>query len=294
MYYRRKILLSLLQAFDNKLEKLSLQKLLFLYTRMQKEQDFDFVPYKYGCYSFQANADLNTLTKYGLVQQTEHTWEKVSQENFITGLKKNDKEILQAIRLLYKGKAAAELISITYKKYPYYALKSKIADKYLSPEELSGLGKHISKSTETCLYTIGYEGVSLENYLNKLIQRDIKVLCDVRRNALSMKFGFSKTQLKSACEGVGILYVHLPEVGIDSSQRQALSQQTDYDRLFKKYVSDMLPHTRETQAFILQLLQEHNRIALTCFEAQSCQCHRSHLAKAISELPEFTYQIQHL
>lgn len=294
MYYRRKILLSLLQAFNNRLDKLQLQKLLFLFSRMQKEQDFDFVPYKYGCYSFQANADLNTLTKYGLVHQTEQGWEKVSEENFVFALKKVDKEILQVVKELYKDKTAAELIEITYKKYPYFALKSKIADQYLSPKDVENLGKYVAKSDETCLYTIGYEGISLENYLNKLIKKNIKVLCDVRKNAFSMKFGFSKNQLKSACDGVGITYHHLPEVGINSDQRHNLNNQADYDQLFKKYVSEILPHTANSQQFILDLLQQHGRVALTCFEAQSCQCHRSHLAKAISELPQFSHQLQHL
>lgn len=294
MYYRRKILLSLFQAFNDSLDKLQLQKLLFLFSNMQKEQAFDFVPYKYGCFSFQANADLNTLTKYGLVRMTEKGWEKASDENFISGLKKSDKDILQAVKALYKDKTAAELIEITYKKYPYFALKSKIADQYLSPEELANLSKYVATSSETSLYTIGYEGISLESYLNKLIRKDIKVLCDVRKNALSMKFGFSKNQLRTACEGVGIAYYHLPEVGIDSDQRHNLNNQADYDRLFKKYVSNILPNTIQTQQFILDLLQEHGRVALTCFEAHSCQCHRSHLAKAITDLPQFSYPLQHL
>lgn len=294
MYYRRKVLLALLQAFDNKLEKLQLQKLLFLFSRIQKEPNFDFVPYKYGCYSFQAKADMNTLAKYGLVHQTEQGWEKISEENFVSALKKSDKEILQAVKQLYKGKTATELIGITYKKYPYFALKSKIADQYLSPGELANLNKYLVQSEEVCLFTIGYEGITLENYLNKLIKNNIKALCDVRRNAFSMKFGFSKNQLKSACEGVGIAYYHLPEVGIDSDQRHDLNSQADYDRLFKKYVSDVLPHTPDTQQYILHLLERHGRVALTCFEARSCQCHRSHLAKAISELPQFSYQLQHL
>lgn len=294
VYYRRKILLSLFQAFNDSLDKLQLQKLLFLFSNMQKEQAFDFVPYKYGCFSFQANADLNTLTKYGLVRMTEKGWEKASDENFISGLKKSDKDILQAVKALYKDKTAAELIEITYKKYPYFALKSKIADQYLSPEELANLSKYVATSSETSLYTIGYEGISLESYLNKLIRKDIKVLCDVRKNALSMKFGFSKNQLRTACEGVGIAYYHLPEVGIDSDQRHNLNNQADYDRLFKKYVSNILPNTIQTQQFILDLLQEHGRVALTCFEAHSCQCHRSHLAKAITDLPQFSYPLQHL
>ena len=61
MYYRRKILLSLLEVFDNELEKIRLQKLLLLFTQKQDTPAYDFVPYKFGCFSFHANADLHTM-----------------------------------------------------------------------------------------------------------------------------------------------------------------------------------------------------------------------------------------
>ena len=64
MFYRRKILLALIEQCGGQVEKLRLQKLLFLLSRYQDNPTFDFVPYKFGCYSFQANSDLNTLIKY--------------------------------------------------------------------------------------------------------------------------------------------------------------------------------------------------------------------------------------
>lgn len=65
MFYRRKLLLSLLEIFGNELEKIRLQKLLFLLTKKQVKQDYEFVPYKFGCYSFSANADLTAMVKKG-------------------------------------------------------------------------------------------------------------------------------------------------------------------------------------------------------------------------------------
>ena len=68
MLYRRKIILSLLQLFEGELEKIRLQKLLFLFTQQQAKAEYDFVPYKYGCFSYSANADLTTsfnTSKYG-------------------------------------------------------------------------------------------------------------------------------------------------------------------------------------------------------------------------------------
>jgi uncharacterized protein YwgA len=87
MYYRRKIILSLIQVFEGELEKIQLQKLLFLFTRLQKEKKaYDFVPYKFGCYSFQANSDLSTLKKYGIVSETNKSWKKEDEINYLVEL----------------------------------------------------------------------------------------------------------------------------------------------------------------------------------------------------------------
>ena len=60
------------------------------------------------------------------------------------------------------------------------------------------------------------------------------------------------------------------------------------------YLPDNLSKTTDTQTDILNLLKEHKRIALTCFEANICQCHRKHLAEAIEKLPAFEYEVKHI
>jgi uncharacterized protein (DUF488 family) len=116
----------------------------------------------------------------------------------------------------------------------------------------------------------------------------------VRNNPLSMKYGFSKTLLKRYCESLGIKYIHIPEVGIQSEQRQELNTQADYDKLFTVYRNQNLTKTTKAQTEILNLLKENKRIALTCFEANICQCHRKHLAEAIETLPGFEYKVEHI
>jgi len=109
-----------------------------------------------------------------------------------------------------------------------------------------------------------------------------------------MKYGFSKSQLKKACEGIGIGYIHIPELGIDSDKRQSLNLQVDYDKLFEIYRSEILTQTFGVQIKLLNLLKEKERIALTCFEANINQCHRKHLADAIVRLSGFDYQLKHI
>lgn len=276
------------------LEKIRIQKLLFLFSQKKIKSEYDFIPYKYGCYSYSAKADLVTMVKKDILLENENTYIKNTSVDFVKTLKLDDKKFLEEVVKLYGNMSNSALIKHTYINYPYYATKSTIADKILNKEQLATVTSQKACRDETILFTIGYEGVSLEKYLNKLVKNDVKLLVDVRKNSLSMKFGFSKSLLKKYCASLGIEYLHIPEVGINSDQRQELNSQQDYDTLFDIYKKTTLKETKSHQEYIIELLETHKRIALTCFEADVCQCHRKHLAEAIEKNPIFDYHVKHI
>lgn len=294
MFYRRKVILALFQLFDGQLEKIRLQKLLFLFTQRQLKAEYDFIPYKYGCYSYSANADLTTMVKKGVLTETESSFSTNEKTDYLKGLKKADRKSLLEIKALYGKMNSNALMKHTYINYPFFAINSVKATSILTKEELEKVNSYKPKSSKTILFTIGYEGISLEEYLTRLVKNDVKVLVDVRNNPQSMKYGFSKNQLIKYCESMGIKYMHFPEVGIQSEQRQELNTQVDYDKLFEAYKKGNLVKTKSTQTVILNLLKLHKRIALTCFEANICQCHRKHLAESIESLPGFEYETKHI
>lgn len=294
MFYRRKIILALLQLFGGELEKIRLQKLLFMLGHKQQAAVYDFVPYKFGCYSYSANADLTAMVKHGIITETETAFAILQKDNYLKLVKDTDYKLLHEIKKLYGTMNTEALMKHTYINYPYWATHSVKAKDMLSSAEYRSVTESIPDSDKTILFTIGYEGISLEEYLNRLLKNSIKVLVDVRNNPLSMKFGFSKSQLTRYCENLGVLYMHFPDVGIQSGERQELNTQADYDRLFSSYRLNNLSNTIPTQIKILQLLQQYKRIALTCFEADICQCHRTHLANAIKALPGFEYELKHI
>lgn len=294
MYYRRKIILALLQLFDGHLEKIRLQKLLFLFTNKQGKAVYDFIPYKYGCYSCTAHADLKAMVARGILTENEKTYVKKDPTDYLKQLSPADLKLLQEVKAIYGKMSTKALVKHTYLHFPFYAIHSELAENILNWEELDIINKAKPQSNKSVLFTIGYEGISLEEYLIRLLKNDIKVLVDVRNNPLSMKYGFSKNQLKKYCAVLGIDYVHFPELGIQSNQRKELNTQSDYHKLFAAYRKNILPQTTELQTRILQLLKEHKRIALTCFEANICQCHRKHLAEAIQSLPGFNYEVKHI
>ena len=294
MFYRRKIILALLQLFDGQLDKIRLQKLLFLFTNKQSKADYDFIPYKFGCYSYSANADMTAMVTRGFLNEDEKSFEKKDKNDYLNQLKPADLKLLQDVNTNYGKMSATALMKHTYLNFPFYATKSEAAEKILTKEELEKVTKAKPKGNKTVLFTVGYEGISLEEYLVRLLKNDVKVLVDVRNNPLSMKYGFSKSQLRKYCVSLGIEYVHIPEVGIQSDQRKELNTQSDYDKLFADYRKNNLSKTTQSQNEILKLLKQHKRIALTCFEANICQCHRKHLAEAIETLPDFKYEVKHI
>jgi uncharacterized protein (DUF488 family) len=294
MFYRRKIVLALLEKFDNGLERTRLQKLVFLISQRQMQPNYEFVPYKYGCYSYSLKADMDAMIKRSIIVDGENTYLTIENKNYYSTLTTKDKELLDEVFNTYGNMKTESLIKHTYLNFPYHAIHSEIAATLLPEKYVVRIEENRPKNNDTILFTIGYEGVSLEAYLNKLIQNNVKILVDVRKNPLSMKFGFSKTLLKRYCDNLGIGYMHIPEVGIDSSKRQELNNQNDYDTLFQDYKDTVLTSTDDQQKQIVSLLKEHKRIALTCFEADKCQCHRLHLANNIKDYSDFEYAVTHI
>ncbi|GAB3895649.1 DUF488 domain-containing protein [Larkinella knui] len=294
MYYRRKVILALLEQFGGQLNKIALQKTLFLLSRLQKKPVYDFIPYKYGCYSYQAVWDLGALQLRGFVENTDNQWNLTSHKLHLNELTKNDIEIIRYLKYTLKELSTDELIYKTYLEYPFWAINSLKAEKMLSAQQYEAVQNHKPQKTNVSLFTIGYEGISLESYFNKLIINDVKVLCDVRRNAISQKFGFSKSDLVKVCNALGIIYIHLPELGIPSDKRKHLQDQTDYDTLFDDYKTNYLFFQQHNIDCILDLVLKYHRVALTCFEASYCQCHRSKVAEAVVNHNDWKYELNHI
>ncbi|MES2005497.1 MAG: DUF488 domain-containing protein [Bacteroidota bacterium] len=294
MFYRRKMILALLEVFGGKLMKINLQKVLFLITQRQTKPAYDFIPFKFGCFSFSANADLTAMVKHGFLTEDEQSFTKKDKQTYLSTLNDADRKLVNQVYTLFRNHDADALMTYTYTQYPYYAINSVKAPQLLNRNQMDKVETARPSSNKTILYTIGYEGISLEAYLNKLVRNDVKVLVDVRNNPLSQKYGFSKSLLSSCCNKLGIEYVHFAEVGIQSEDRKELNEQADYDNLFDSYRSNTLPRTTDTQQKILSLLQQKQRIALTCFEANICQCHRKHLSEAITRLPGWHYELKHI
>ena len=74
-------------------------------TRSQEKKAFDFVPYKYGCYSFQASQDLHTVAGQGYLQIIDKPDGSVISLNNMpaeaSGLTLMDSAIIDKLRTQY-------------------------------------------------------------------------------------------------------------------------------------------------------------------------------------------------
>ena len=190
---------------------------------------------------------------------------------------------LTAFAKRHRGLHGDALVADTYRRFPFFAIRSEIAERVLKGDDvaLARIKAVRAKATGPTLSTIGYEGHTLESYLSILLKSGVTLLCDVRRNPISRKYGFSKNTLAHGCEGVGIRYEHVPELGIASEKRQSLETQADYDALFADYERTWLPKQGTALKKIQDWLGRGERVTLTCYEHQPNQCHRHCVAEAL-------------
>lgn len=285
LFERQKRLLVLLDALGGSAKNLDFQKLLFLYCQeVGASPPYEFVPYKFGAFSFTSYADRRKLIEQGLLENDDQSWRITAPARALVRGTRGARDLLKAFVERYAGLGGDPLVAETYRRYPYYATRSEIAERVLRGDAAALQRIVAARKGEkpAPVSTIGYEGHTLESYLNRLLRAGVSVLCDVRRNPISRKYGFSKTTLARACEGVNIRYEHLPELGIASEKRQTLDTQADYDALFREYERDALPHQRPALAKLRGWVDGGEHIALTCYEHLPHQCHRHCVADALA------------
>ncbi len=231
------------------------------------------------------------MIKYGHLRDKKH-WIVDADEDYAKQLDTSDQKLLADLNSRFQDYSTEELIKYAYREYPYYAIRSEIAEQYVEESVCEKIERFRPRNDDQKLYTIGYEGIKAEKYMNKLLQKDINVLADVRKNSMSMKFGFNKSQLKNMCEKLDILFTHLPGLGITSEKRKNLDTKADYEELFEEYELEILPRRKEQLEHLHKLFQKHNRVAITCFEKEHTNCHRHKISEFLHQ--EYGVPVEHL
>ncbi|MBL9001682.1 MAG: DUF488 domain-containing protein [Phycisphaerae bacterium] len=274
MLNRQRIILSLLKYAGGKATHTEVTKWAFLLREETASKGgaafYQFVPYKYGPYSFCLFQEIAALARDGYVSESEHSW-AITAAGAEASQKSDPSVRNDAGRIVrtHRGQKRHNLIDYVYERYPKFTVNSEVRRLEQRP------------IAECAVFTAGYEGLLVDGFLNGLIRAGIQQLIDVRNNPVSRRYGFHKTTLARLCGKLGIKYVHFPELGIGSDQRQGLDEPGARQSLFDAYERMTLPAQRESIARVGALMLEMPSV-LVCMEACHTECHRSRLARAVS------------
>jgi uncharacterized protein (DUF488 family) len=132
------------------------------------------------------------------------------------------------------------------------------------------------------LFTIGYEGATIDAFVDTLVRAGVKTLVDVRAVPLSRKPGFSKNKLAAALAERGISYRHLQRLGTPAEGRNA-ARAGRIDRMRDIYLGHL--DAADAQAEMAMLLDQARErpSALLCFEREPGACHRSVLVEQLGD-----------
>jgi len=280
MLERQRVLLRLVKEVRGQGKypsKTFLDKLLFVlqkeYPIEEKVKFYHFYPYQYGPFSKLFYADLADLKSKGYLNE-EHELSQEAEE--IAGkINNNVAEMITSAIGRFGSKDA--VVKYVYANYPNYTSKSKLKAK-------------VERTKKPGICTIGYEKKDIDLFLDLLIQNNVEVLIDVRANPFSMSSAYIRSRLESSLGKAGIGYLHVPELGIDGAYRKNLENDKEYAELFALYRTEMLPKNYEKAREVAKLGKE-KKIALMCFEADKCHCHRGVLAE---KLEEWGIKVEHL
>lgn len=286
MLHRQKALLAILQQVGGQASTLQMMKWAFLLNQETASHGgktfYQFLPYRFGPYSFTLNRETDTLIRNGFVEKVDKkTWELtlLGRKQSVNLPKQISHDIL-TVTQQYGDLSGSDLLETVYAHYPWFTVNSDLPKKR----------REQRPTADMAIYTAGYEGKTVDEFLNLLMRTGIRRLIDVRYNPISRRYGFHKSTLKKLCQFLGIDYQHLPDLGIPGVARADLSSSDSYIMLFKEYHCGLLNRSKDLQIAISLLASEPS--VLVCMEADPECCHRKVLAQHLTGMMELP--IKHL
>jgi uncharacterized protein (DUF488 family) len=131
------------------------------------------------------------------------------------------------------------------------------------------------------LYTLGYEGVDVDSYVQTLKGAGVGIVADVRETPWSHKRSFCKNILSAELSKVGIEYVHVKSAGNPKENRRTAIDMADCLRRYKDFLRDNPAGVMDLLRVLRMAAARNLSVCLTCFERDVHDCHRSILVDAM-------------
>lgn len=133
------------------------------------------------------------------------------------------------------------------------------------------------------IFTIGYEGAAVEDFIATLMLAKIDLVVDIRELPVSRRRGFSKGALAAALEAEDIGYEHLKGLGDPKEGRDAAKSGR-----FEEFVTIFTAHmqTEIARADLEKAIGfiSGKKACLLCYERDFRTCHRNIVSERISDI----------
>ena len=280
MHPRKQLLLRLAYLDGGEIDRLRLMKLVFLIAQnpdTPASSRYDFVPYRYGPYSFALYRDWHALAAAGFTHADGGDGAPFrlteAGQTFANSFLGDSVARFDVVHAKWSKQNTNDLIRFVYEHRPWYAHRS---------EWDGGKHKRDMPAAELAVYTVGYQGLSIDAFLNLLIERGITHLVDTRFTPASRVYGYHATTLRRLCRYVDIGYQSEPMLGVPKPMRARFIQSRDHIKFAEDYeriLSDNAERVRETARRVAT-----NPTAVMCYERDMHDCHRNLLAQQLAAI----------
>lgn len=131
------------------------------------------------------------------------------------------------------------------------------------------------QETALGLLGVGYEGLDVVRFVERLQSHGVSLLVDIRKTPVSRKPGLSKTRLGESLRAAGIEYRHAPCLGNPKWNRPGFAGEPSEREAARSAYAALL-RSNEADRWLRWIAEQAatRTVALMCVEADEERCHR--------------------
>ncbi len=152
MYYRRKVLLALLEVFDGHLSDGDAQGLLFQFCQATGQNVYDFFPYRAGPCSFVSHYDRQRLAALGLLKSADD-FQLSTAHSYLGELEPSDQAALQTLK--QSGLRGEALLQKIYAENPRFTVRSEGLERLFDARQIEGFKAAWTTDESPVVFTLG-------------------------------------------------------------------------------------------------------------------------------------------
>ena len=277
MLLRQRLLLLLTREAGGSIGRMQLTKWSFLVAHETQSRGgpsfYDFVPFRFGPFSFTLYHEIDALVRDGHLDAVSDREWRVTPAGLDAAravpapVAREARAVVDRVRGLDLG----ALIDSVYERHPWYTVNAENVERRRGERPVA----------QHAVYTCGYEGASIDAFLDQLAYSGIQRIIDVRANPVARRYGFHKGRMTQLAHELGIEYEHVPDLGIPSAVRRAATAADETAEMFADYAATVATTQPAAIARASALLDSAPSV-LVCRELAPSCCHRSLLATILS------------